>query len=456
MIVDRFRPAVAPAYMFFCLLLGGSSQGVWGNAILRLLAVMLIAWAIIDRRDEVLARPVKQLLAIAGLAILLIALQLIPLPVTAWTSLPGRELVVDGLRLLGVNPPAMPVSLYPTDSLAALLALLPPLGMIAAMACLGAYRNDWLAAALIGGTAAGVLLGVLQASSPDPENSFWYPYRHSNFGVATGFFANSNHMANLLLIAIPFIAALGSSVREGAKDVRLRSATLAMVGGGLVVIILGLILNGSLAGYGLLLPVILASLLLLFAPRIASAKSWLIGIALVSFAAMALLWLSPVGGRLGTTEAETSVTSRQEILRDSVALINRFGPTGSGLGTYERVYALGENPAAVDRVYVNHAHNDYVELAVETGLPGVILLLLFLGWWGIAVWRMLKSPAADQYAFAGAIGSAAVLLHSLVDYPLRTGAISTAFAMCLMLIVLSRRTAKGENDLRPTRHLVVG
>ena len=126
MTVDRFRPAVAPAYLFLCLLLGGSSQGVWGNAILRLLAVVLIAWAILDRREETLARPVKQLLGLFALAILLVIFQLIPLPVKVWTGLPGRELVVDGFQLLGLNPPPMPLSLFPTDSMAAVLALLPP------------------------------------------------------------------------------------------------------------------------------------------------------------------------------------------------------------------------------------------------------------------------------------------------------------------------------------------
>ena len=78
---------------------------------------------------------------------------------------------------------------------------------------------------------------------------------------------------------------------------------------------------------------------------------------------------------------------------------------GSGLGTFEKVYRMAEDPAKVDRYYVNHAHDDYLELAVETGLPGIILMLLFLGWWGRSVWRMLKSPAADQFAMAGAIAS---------------------------------------------------
>ena len=129
---------------------------------------------------------------------------------------------------------------------------------------------------------------------------------------------------------------------------------------------------------------------------------------------------------------------------------------GSGIGTFEQVYRMNENPAAVDHYYVNHAHNDYLELAIETGLPGLLLLLLFLAWWGNSVWRMVRSPAADHYAMAGAIASAAILLHSVVDYPLRTAAMGAVFAMSLALIVESRRTARSETDLRPVRHVVVG
>ena len=202
--------------------------------------------------------------------------------------------MLEGFRLLGVEPGALPLSLAPYDSVATLLALLPPLGMLAAMIGLRGYSVSWLAAALIAGTVAGVLLGILQVTSANPLASPWYLYRQSNFGVATGFFANSNHMASLLLVSIPFIAALGATVRERAKDVRLRSAALALVAGGLVVVILGLILNGSLAGYGLGLPVVLASLLMLFGARSRFAPAAVIAIGLASLVALALLWTSPV------------------------------------------------------------------------------------------------------------------------------------------------------------------
>ena len=452
---DRVRSAVAPAYLFLCLLLGGSPQGMWGNAILQLLAVAIIGWALIDRRGETLTRSARQLLAILLVAILIALLQLLPLPAGTWTSLPGRQFVVDGFQLLGLPLPAMPLSLAPYDSLTTILALLPPIGMLAAMLGLRAYSAVWLALALVAGAMAGVLLGILQVASPIPEASPWYLYRISNFGVATGFFANSNHMANLLLVTIPFVAAIGVTLRQQSKDVRMRSAGLAVACSGLILAVLGLILNRSLAGYGLGVPVVLASLTILFGLTATWVRVAVIAIGATGIAAIALLWASPIGSQMDRLGASTSVVSRQQIAANSLELASEFAPVGSGLGTFPKIYPRTEDPAEVERIYVNHAHNDYLELAVETGLPGVLLLLAFLIWWVVAVTRMLRSPASDQFAVAGAIASAAILLHSLVDYPLRTAAISAVFAMSLALVIQSRRTAQSDTDLRPTRHLVV-
>lgn len=453
--IGKARPFIAPAYLFLCLLLGGSGQGVWGNMLLRLLALLISAWALIERRDERLPRPIWQLMLIGGAALVLALAQLLPLSVSAWSMLPGREFLVDGYRLLGLDPAPMSWSLAPYDTFETLLALLPPIGMLAATIAFRGYSRAWLAAAMVAGAFAGVLLGALQVSAADPVTSPWYLYRQSNFGVATGFFANGNHMASLLLVTIPFIAALGATIRERPGDIKKRSAGLALVIGGLIVVITGLALNGSLAGYGLGLPVLLASALLMFGARRRFVRLALVGIAIFSLAALALLWTSPTsrGDQLG---AGVSLSTRQQILTNSWELVDRFGPVGTGLGTFAKVYPLTEKPGEINRVYVNHAHNDYAELVIELGLPGAVLLLLFLAWWVAALVGMARSPAADPYAYAGAIASAALLLHSLVDFPLRTAALSAIFAMCLGLIVVSRRTAEKEGDLRPTRHLVVG
>ena len=157
-----------------------------------------------------------------------------------------------------------------------------------------------------------------------------------------------------------------------------------------------------------------------------------------------------------SADASTSVQSRQEILSTSFSALPHFILLGSGLGSFSDVYPLYEDPDKVITVYVNHAHNDYVELALETGIPGMIVLVLFLWWWGAAVRRVWRSVEAGPYARAASIASAAILIHSLVDFPLRTAAISTCFAMCLALLA-DRRTPAPENkaDLRPTRHVVM-
>ena len=59
-------------------------------------------------------------------------------------------------------------------------------------------------------------------------------------------------------------------------------------------------------------------------------------------------------------------------------------------------------------------------------------------------------------ARAASIASAAILAHSLVDFPLRTAAISAAFAMFAALLADRRQPiASDPGDLRPTRHFVL-
>jgi len=129
-------------------------------------------------------------------------------------------------------------------------------------------------------------------------------------------------------------------------------------------------------------------------------------------------------------------------------------PFGSGLGSFQSVYPLYEDPATVSQTYAIHAHDDYAELALELGLPGILLVIAFLAWWIVAVWRVWRSAEAGPFVRAASIASAALLAHSVVDFPLRTGAISACFAFCLALLADRRAPQVMESsDLRPARHL---
>ena len=127
---DRLRGSIIPAYVLLCLLLGGSTQGVWRIMILQLLAVALVALAAAAPRREPLTGPGRTLLSLVALTLGLFVVQLIPLPPGVWTSLTGREAVTEGFASLGYALPWLPLSLAPYDTLAAALALLPPLAVL--------------------------------------------------------------------------------------------------------------------------------------------------------------------------------------------------------------------------------------------------------------------------------------------------------------------------------------
>jgi O-antigen ligase len=452
-VASRARQAIAPLYLFACLILGGSAQGIWANMVLQLLGIGIIAWAALARTDGAMPSPPRQLVVLAMLAVAVVAIQLIPLPPSVWTGLGGRAALAGGYHILGLELPWLPVSLMPYRSLDALLGLIPPLALFCAIVRLNAYRPSWLVAALLAGTVAGIMLGALQVSSANPDSSPWYLYPQSSFGVASGFFANANHMATLLVVTLPFLAALYASARSGGRQGSF--AVLVVAAGAALLIFVGILLNRSLAAYGLT-PVVLAASTLILQSQRSGWRRWTLLLAgLLLIGAVVVLATSSIRSSQFQGEASTSVQTRQQMLITTARALRDFMPWGAGLGSFRSVYQLYEDPARVTTTYVIHAHNDYAELALEMGVAGILLMVLFLGWWGRASWRAWLGDAGP-YARAASIASAAILVHSLVDFPLRTAAISGVFAMCLAL--LAERPpppVRAKGDLRPTRHVVV-
>ena len=420
--------------------------------ILQLAGLAIIAWSAAAPSEDPLPAPAKPLLLLAAVAILLVALQDVPFVPALWAH--GiRAQLAAGFRILGQPVPALPASLTPYESLATLLCLIPALAMFCAIVRLGAYRPSWLAAALLAGTIAGIMVGALQVAAAGPDSP-WYFYPETNPGHGVGFFANANHMASLLVIALPFVAAIAAAGQ--GRNVQRYSALLSILAGVAVLLVVGIALNGSLAGYLLAVPVLAASTLIILPPA-SRLRHWVPVLAALSvIAAIAGLASSPVGGTKFGQETKTSVQSREQILETTGKAIADTMPLGSGLGSFLRIYRLYESPDTVSSEYVIHAHNDYAELALEMGVPGVILLLLFIGWWVVAVSGVWRTGEGGPFARAASIASAAVLVHSLVDFPLRTAAISACFAMSLALLA-DRRAPQQQDatDLRPTRHVVI-
>jgi O-antigen ligase len=452
--LSRARQLVAPLYLFLCLILGGSAQGIWGNMVLQLLGLAIIAWAATSRDREPIVEPARQLMWIAILGIAVVAIQVMPLPSSLWPHLGGRQRIADNYRLLGIATPALPISLTPYKSLDSVLGLIPGLAVFCAIVRLKAYRGSFMAAALLAGAVAGVLLGALQVTSANPLDSPWYLYPEVSFGFGVGFFANANHMATLLVICLPFLAALVAAAK--GANLQRYSAFMALAAGAGLVMMVGIALNHSLAVYGLAFPVLAASALIVLPPSSPLRGAVMVLAAVLLAGAIALIANSAIGSVSFTQDAATSVGSREDILALTWHALKDYFPWGTGLGSFRDVYFLYENPATVTTTYVVHAHNDYAELALELGLAGIAVLVLFLIWWGAAVRRIWQTAETGSFARAASIASAAILAHSLVDFPLRTAAISAAFGMCLALLA-DRRPPQiiDSSDLRPTRHFVL-
>ena len=449
----RFAGALVPLYLFLCLLLGGASAaGLWANVLLQLLAILLLFAATVARAEAPLARPARQLVILLLLMAALILAQLVPLPPGVWTALPGREHVREGFELLGRPLPWLPWSLAPFDTIASALWLLPALAVLMAMLRFP-VRPVWIAWTILLATALSVLVGALQITGG--EDSAWYFYRITNPGVTVGFFANANHMATLLLATVPFLAALFAAARGRRREAHRSGGLFVILAGLFVLVLIGVAINGSLAGLGLMLPVSAASAMLLMRRR--GIPTWTIAlVALLTLGSVAAVFSGRFENNLIAGDAQSSVVSRSTTFAVSLAAAKDHFPFGSGIGTFQPIYRLYEDPERVTTTYVNHVHSDWIEILLETGIFGLALLLAFLGWWilrAIAIWR---ASEPDHFARAATIASAAIIVHSLVDYPLRTVAIAAVFAACCALMA-GRRIApprrKSWPSKRPARHL---
>ncbi len=157
---------------------------------------------------------------------------------------------------------------------------------------------------------------------------------------------------------------------------------------------------------------------------------------------------------------DTSI-GREVIAETTVEAAGAFFPYGTGLGAFSDVYRTFDK-SVYERLYVNHAHNDYLEIALELGLPGILLIALFVGWWLRQLYRCWSmNLSGANLARAGSIIIGIVMVHSIVDYPVRTAAIAAVFALACALMVpapaqpTSRMRSASGDAPNPLRHLEV-
>lgn len=426
--------------MLVGIVAGGSSvaQNVFFFAF-RMLSAALLAVAIVRLYHSRLTMRETLSLALICAAVGLIVLHLVPLPYQIYKALSGREVAVAAFTAAGITPGWQPLSLDPQATTSYLVALMPPIAMFIATMLSSLQDRLRTAGVILGATLASVVLGLLQRLQG--TKSTLYIYEITNNGAATGFFSNKNNFAMLACVAIPLIWFMCQHYLRSSRTnkVFILSAAMAM----LFAVLVGIAASGSRSGMILgILAIVLSAAM--------SRKAYFkparpLGLKIPVW--FLLSTLIPIGlygaaGLLRVANTDVVTDARSFISGATITAAARYFPFGSGFGTFQEVYAMHELPSIIPSgEYVNHAHNDWLEIWLEGGLPAAQLLLIFVALFAsqtIQVWRTKGPHATMLFPKAASIGVIILLGHSFAEFPLRMPALALIFAMLLAVLISPR------------------
>ena len=386
-----------------------------------------------------------------------IAVQLVPLPPSLWTGLPGHQRYTEAALAAGIEQPWRPISLAPWRTWNSLFALLPPAAMLVALWGIAPRHESRLIAGFLLFVGLNLFIGVLQVSGA--LNGPPLPYRFFAENSVIGFFANRNHTAAFLATGFPILRMWSLNLdnrRPGDDRRQSRRRMVALIAA--MVLLVMIVVTGSRSGMVVGFFALAASLAMWPLDEVGKGMrrdhaNWLrIAVIAVPLAMVILLIL--FGKALAVdrfVEDDLLAEKRITFLPLLIGLVRDFLPFGSGFGTFDPVFRSNEPDWGLSLQYFNNAHNDLVELALTGGVPALLVLAGFVGWIAvrlIASYRQMPPREAISVR-AGAVMAAALLGASLTDYPLRTplaGAVMVfaAFLVARPLLPGSRTTGRKE------------
>jgi O-antigen ligase len=423
------------------------------------LAVLLLLWRQTRQGEIALRLPLWPVLFVLWALV-----QLLPLPsfVIGWIS-PARLLDPS---LSGLAPGQWvwtALSIYPHDSVVALAKFLAYLGAFLLAACLydSRKRRSTLLRILILLGCFEAVYGIVQYLT-GWQKIFTYT-KQFDLQEATGTYINRSHFAGLLELTLPFVVALlfysfglwsegrhvdlntPPAVRRGSPGSQLLFYVFV-----LLIMVMAVLFSrsrmGILATLFSILFMFLAALVRLKVGR----RAWMGGVFLFLFCVLAYaIWigLGPVLARFEPAyeSGYLQMEGRISIWRDTLQLVRDYPLTGAGLGTFGLAFRHYQTTAV--NFYVDHAHNDYLEFAADTGLLGGALLFLPIFYLCL---RMIISFLTDPRRYRpavtlGCIGSTlGMLIHSATDFNLQIPANALIFAVVLGIGYKAACVERGE------------
>jgi O-antigen ligase len=278
----------------------------------------------------------------------------------------------------------------------------------------------------------GAALAVFALIQGISSNGKLYWIRQPRMGGwIYGPYVNHNHYAGLMemLVPIPLIVSL---TRITVPKVRAVAAASAAVMVGTIFI------SGSRGGMIAILAELIILSVLLVKQKRGLRTAMVIG-GFLALVAGLLIWiggaqLSQRVATAGPGHTELSADIRSEINRDGFRMFLARPILGWGLGSFPIVYP--QFRTFYTNFFVNQAHNDYLQLLIETGLLGFATMV----WFVVTIYRRAVGKIGNwtgevngAMTLACMLGMSGILVHSAVDFNLQIPANAALFyVMCTM------------------------
>lgn len=289
------------------------------------------------------------------------------------------------------------------------------------------------------------LVGFVKLSGPEMVPWWVYDDIGLHAGRLSGSYGNPNHLAGFLVMTLPMMLAWGPACRSAGERFLLR-VLIAVCGTALILTLS----RGGWAGFS-------AGMAWMLAARARRRKDGgrqrvpiPTALAAVGLILLVVLSSTPATLRvdsLGHGREEMSFAARRAAWKGVAAMISDAPLTGTGPGTFSRVFSRYQPPGLGARFV--HAHNDPLEFAAELGL----WFFPWLGWfaWRFSreTWRNATRRSRTRRALALGGGAAfwALLVHGLVDFNLQIPA-NALLAAALGALAVGAETSEGETPER--------
>jgi len=419
--------------LFLCVLLGGNSGYDFGlKYVLYIVSIICMAWCLSFKTRKFTA--LLNFPFILGMFFFsLFVLYIIPIAPKLTANFFFRDTVTNGYALTGFPVPKLPLSLTPETTYISLYDFIPSLSIAALVLLTPRKREIRLAMrALLIAFALSALLGFLQVLLTD-NGLYFQPTPMAGTGIPVGFFANPNHLATVIVIMLLFA---GLNLIQNITNKNYRSpANVAPILAFIVFSLMMLSLTNCSSAV-LILGVTFVPMMLILA-RTVKHRLTIIGAALLGGGLFVFDYLI-LGQNLSGIEQQVIGSSGTRLKVWSTVMNYPGFPSffGTGPGSFYETYLIMSSSSDFTRIYVNEAHNDFLQIVMELGLIGAAIITAYLIWFGRQFFSILTQKINFKNEKVLLLFALLVpLIQSVTDYPLRTPAIMAISVFFTMVIV---------------------